>query len=108
MKVQVNTGHHIEGHEAFVAHVEATVAKTLSHFSAHITRVEVHVADENAGKHGKNDKKCIMEARLEGRQPIAVTCEAATSGQAVAGAADKLKSALESTMGRLREHREHR
>ena len=35
-------------------------------FSAHITRVEVHLGDENAGKRGSDDKRCMMEARLEG------------------------------------------
>lgn len=105
MKIQVNTDKNIEGHEKLVAQVEATVAKSLSHVSAHVTRVEVHLSDENGDKNGQHDKRCMMEARLEGRQPTAVTCEAATVAQAVAGAADKLKSSLESTLGRLHEHR---
>lgn len=45
-----------------------------------------------------------MEARLEGRQPIAVTHEAATGHQAIDGAADKLERFIESTLGRLRDH----
>jgi hypothetical protein len=47
----------------------------------------------------------MMEARLKGRQPTAVTCQAATLDQAIAGAADKLKRSLESTLERLRGHR---
>jgi len=105
MQIQVNTDKNIEGNEELVAQVEATVTKSLSHFSAHITRVEVHLSDENGGKNGQNDKRCMMEARLERRQPTAVTCEAATVAQAVAGAADKLKSSLQSTLERLHEHR---
>lgn len=104
MQIQVNTDKNIEGHEELVAQVEAAVTKALSHFSTHITRVEVHLSDENGDKSGQNDNRCMMEARLEGRQPTAVTCEAATLAQAVAGAADKLKSSLESTLGRLRDH----
>lgn len=105
MQIQVNTDKHIKGHEALVAQVQATVTKSLSHFNAHITRVEVHLSDENGDKNGQTDKRCMMEARLEGRQPTAVTCEAATLTQAVAGAAVKLKSSLESTLERLRAHR---
>lgn len=105
MKIQVNTDKNIEGHAELTSHVEATVAKSLSHFSDQITRVEVHLSDENGAKNGQHDKRCMMEARVEGRQPTAVTCEAATVAQAVAGAADKLKSSLESTLGRLHEHR---
>ena len=44
-----------------------------------------------------------MEARLEGRQPTAVTHQAATLHEAVDGAADKLAASLESTLGRLRD-----
>jgi hypothetical protein len=45
----------------------------------------------------------MMEARLEGRHPIAVTHQAATVEQAMEGAADKLKRSIESTLGRLRD-----
>jgi len=109
MQIQVNTDKNIDGHEELAAQVEATVTRSLSHVSAHITRVEVHLSDENGDengdKNGQHDKRCMMEARLEGRQPTAVTCEAATVAQAVAGAADKLKSSRESTLERLHEHR---
>jgi hypothetical protein len=43
----------------------------------------------------------MMEARLEGRQPIAVTDESSSLDGAIIGAADKLKSSLDSTLGRL-------
>jgi len=102
MQIQVNTDHNIEGREALAAHVEATITKSLSHFSQHITRVEVHLSDENADKSGQHDKRCMIEVRLEGRQPTAVTCEAPTVHQAVAGAADKMKSSLHSTLEKLR------
>jgi len=106
MHIQVNTDKNIEGHEGLVAQVEATVTNALSHFSADITRVEVHLSDEDGGKGGQNDKRCLMEARLEGRQPTAVTCEASTLALAVGCAADKLTRSLESTLGRLRDHRD--
>jgi len=105
MQIQVNTDKNIEGREEIVAQVEATVASSLGRFSKRITRVEIHLSDENGDKNGQTDKRCMMEARLEGRQPTAVTCEAATIAQAVAGAADKMKHCLKSTVGRLQEHR---
>lgn len=36
-----------------------------------ISRVEVHLSDEDGKKGGQNDKRCMMEARLDGRQPAA-------------------------------------
>ncbi|WP_216593877.1 hypothetical protein [Thioflavicoccus mobilis] len=47
----------------------------------------------------------MMEARLEGRQPIAITHQATTIDLAVNGAADKLASAIESNLGRPRDQR---
>lgn len=104
MHIQVNTDNNIEGREELATRVEAVVEKALSRFSDQITRVEVHLSDENSHKGGQNDKRCLMEARLEGRQPTAVTHQAATLGQAIDGAADKLKTVIESTLGRLRNY----
>ena len=107
MQVQVNTDHTIEGHEALADQIRDVVETSLDRVSDHITRVEVHLTDENGDKGGANDKRCMMEARLEGRQPIAVTQDSATLEQAVDGAADKLVRLIESTLGR-RHDRESR
>ena len=109
MKIQLNTDVHIDGNEALAAQVGATVEQALDRFSEHITRVEVHLADPNgnhsAGRNGQQDHRCVLEARLEGRQPVAVTAHAATLEQVVQGAAQKLAHLLGSTLGRLHEHR---
>lgn len=109
MQIQVNTGHNIEGHEALAAHVSGVVESDLSRFSDHITRVEVHLSDENSDKKvGHDAMRCMMEARLEGYQPIAVTHHAATLDEAVASAAEKLTGMIESTLGRQREQQSRR
>ncbi|MGH7874990.1 MAG: HPF/RaiA family ribosome-associated protein [Candidatus Binatia bacterium] len=109
MQIQINTDHNIEGREALAHQVSGVVESALSRLSDHITRVEVHLSDENSAKKGGNDDmRCMMEARLEGRQPIAVTHWAATLDQAVDGAADKLTRMIESTLGRLRDQKSHR
>jgi hypothetical protein len=46
----------------------------------------------------------MIEARLEGMKPIAVTNHANTSKQAVTGAVDKLKSSLTTIQGRLKNY----
>jgi ribosome-associated translation inhibitor RaiA len=104
MKIQVNTDHNIHAHDAFIEQIEATVESTLGHLSEHITRVEVHLTDENAKKGGSTDKRCMMEARLEKHQPVAVTEEAGTLDEAVDGAAHKLKRLLDHTLSRLSAH----
>jgi ribosome-associated translation inhibitor RaiA len=107
VQIQLNTDGNIDGHEAMATQVSSVVESALSRFSDHITRVEIHLSDENSKKKaGNDDMRCMMEARLEGRQPIAVTHQAATLDQAVDGAADKLTKLIENTLGRLRDHRE--
>ena len=106
MKIQLNTDVHIDGTEALAAQVSATVEQALKRFSERVTRVEVRLSDENGGKSGQKDQRCMLEARLEGRQPVAVTDHAATLEQAVHGAVHKLAHLLDSTLGRLHDHRE--
>ena len=104
MHVQTNTGRSIEGSEALSAQVEAVVVGALGRLADRVTRVEVHLSDENSTKGGADDKRCMMEARLEGRPPTAVTHHAATIEQAMDGAAAKLARAIESTLARLRRY----
>lgn len=109
MQVQVNTGHNVEGSEDLVGRISGIVENALRHMSEHVTRVEVHLSDENGFKGGPSDKRCVMEARLEGRQPIAVTEEAPNLDQSAMGAADKLARLIEHTLGRAEDsERRHR
>ncbi len=109
MQIQINTGHNIEVHEALAAEISGVVEGVLGRFGDHITRVEVHLSDENSDKKRGHDAiRCMMEARLEGRQPVAVTYQAATLEQAVDDAAGKLTRLIEHTLGRLREQQSHR
>ena len=104
MKIQLNTDRNVDGSTRLAAHVSGVVESALVHVSAHVTRVEVHLSDENShGKDGDRDKRCVMEARLEGRQPIAVVHNAPTVDQAIDGAADKLSRLIDNTLGRARD-----
>ena len=103
MQIQVNTDDNVEGRDALIRHVEDTVRTTLGHFASQITRVEVHLGDENAAKYGGVDKRCLMEARPARHQPVAVSHHAATLPKAYDGAARKLKALLDKTLGRLKD-----
>lgn len=102
MQIQINTDRHIESNERLVGETEATVRGALERFTAQVTRVEVHLTDENNDQRGgASDKRCKLEARVASLQPIVVKHEASTVQLAVDGAAEKLKRSLESTLGRL-------
>jgi ribosome-associated translation inhibitor RaiA len=101
MQIQINTDKNIQGREALAGELSSSIESALSRFSQHITRVEVHLSDENSEAKGGNDKRCLMEARLEGRPPVAVTDRASTVEVAVKGASAKLARSIDSTLGRL-------
>lgn len=100
MQIQISTGPNTEVHDAMAAELKEVIASALERFSDNITRVEVHLADENGPKGGQDDIRCTLEARIAGRQPIAATHHADTIPLAVDGAADSLVSLIENTLGR--------
>lgn len=102
MQVHTHTNRTIEGSEFLSAQVDAAVTGALGRLADHVTRVDVHLSDENGEKGGADDKRCVMEARFEGRPPSAVTHQAATVEQAILGAADKLARLLETTLEKIR------
>jgi ribosome-associated translation inhibitor RaiA len=101
MQIIVNTDNHIQGDSRITEEAESYVEDAVRHFKKHITRVEVHLQDANSKKSGGHDKRCMMEARIEGHEPVAVSHEAESVLFALDGASERLKSALEHTLGRL-------
>jgi ribosomal subunit interface protein len=108
MLIQVNTDANIEGREKLADYIRTVVETTLARFSDQITRVEVHLSDQNGAKPGQDDQRCKMEARLKGLRPIVVMDEAASLGQAIDSAADKLERLIENTLGRLHDSHSHK
>lgn len=105
MQIQVNTDRNTDGRDTVADYVRGIVEDAVSHFSRHVTRVEVHLGDENGAKSGADDKRCMMEARVEKQRPLAVSHYAATLDEAIDGAAGKLRRTLEHNFGRLRARR---
>lgn len=101
MKIQLDTDHNIEGNERLQAFLENKISSALSRFENYITRLKVHLSDENAGKNGPNDKRCLLEVRLEGREPLSVTANADTVESAVNSAIAKIKQVLDTEIGKL-------
>lgn len=100
MQVHVNSNH-IEGSARLHEWVSASVADRLDRYDEFLSRVEVHVSDENGGKSGADDKRCQIEARPKGHQPLSVTHKAESLEQAIDGAAEKMRHALEHLVGKL-------
>lgn len=105
MQIEVTTDHNVQGSAALIVQIKADVDSALSRFGDRITRVEAHLADENPNGPGTADKRCTLEARPAGSQPVAVTNHATTVDEAYSGALDKLENLLERRFGRLDDHK---
>lgn len=104
MKIQINTDNHISGKQEKSEPIIESITESLDRFKEQITRIEVHLSDENSMKKGQNDIKCMIEARLKGLDPVAVTKQSDKIEDAVEGAIDKMISLLDSKLGKLKKY----
>lgn len=103
MQIQVNTDHNVKGGALLIKYIEDLLNDSLNSFKDEVTRVEVHVSDENSHKGGEDDLRCTMEARLRGMKPIAVTHNDENIDLAIAGAADRIARSVRKTIEKRRE-----
>ncbi|MGK0409534.1 MAG: hypothetical protein ACJASB_001690 [Shewanella psychromarinicola] len=101
MQIQINTDNNISGQHALAQNVEDILRSDLNRFSDQITRIEVHLSDENSSaKSGSKDKRCLLEVRLAGERPIATSQHAETIGEAVTTATEQMVHLLETELGK--------
>jgi len=101
MIIQFNTDRNIQGSEKFETFVSDLVKHELKRFSDKVTRVEVHISDQNAHKAGPDDIQCKIELRVRGLQPIMVKAKSSTREKALNSALDKTHSTLDKVLGKL-------
>lgn len=102
MTIQFNADKNIASNGRTASYLNSIILDSLDRFSDNITRVAIHLSDENGNKNGVRDKRCVLEARLEGMKPIAVTNYADTVEKSVNGAMEKLIGTLDRTLERQR------
>jgi hypothetical protein len=105
MQVQVDAASNIHGRDALVRHVEDRVRAAFDRFGDQITRIDVHLRDANAARPGGEDKRCLIEAHLAGRQPAVASHDAVTMGKALSGAVKRMGRVLDSALARSGDHK---
>ncbi|MEO5645841.1 MAG: HPF/RaiA family ribosome-associated protein [Bacteroidia bacterium] len=105
MIIQINTDNNINLKENEFESFQQQVNDSLGHYTEHISRIEIHLSDENGNKDGNKDKRCMLEARIEGKQPIAVVSYQNTIEESLNDAIDKICASLKTLLGQMKEHR---
>lgn len=96
MIIQVNTDNHIDGKEELNTYITNLFTEKLQRFDSQLTRIEVHLSDENGGeKGGADDKKCNIEARLENTDPIFASAQSDDISKAIHECLQKIKRGIE-------------
>ena len=101
MKIQVDTDRSVDGSEALVQMVETTVRNALDRYGDRLTRIEVHLGGNGGVGDSRQEKRCLLEARPSGMDPVVVTGTAGTIEQACHDATQKMRRLLDSTFGRI-------
>jgi ribosome-associated translation inhibitor RaiA len=101
MLIQVNFAD-IDKTDTIDSYVHDRVSKELAHVAGRITRVEVHLHDDNSSqKSAADDKRVKMEARPAGLQPLVVEHTGDNLQQVIADCASKLARSVKHTFDRL-------
>jgi ribosome-associated translation inhibitor RaiA len=101
MNVQLHTDRNIAIDAELAARIETKVAADLERFASRVTRVDLHLTDQSAGRNTGSHVRCLAEAQLAGRPPVVVAHEAPDAKAAIDGAVVDLVAALGHTMERL-------
>ncbi len=100
MKNLVNTDRHVDADADLVHRLEEEINSGLSQLADQVTRVEVHLSDQNADRGGPTGRRCAVEAPPAGKPAVAVRHADATIEEACTGAVKKLQNLLGASFGR--------
>ena len=102
MIIQLNTDNNIDENEMLEVFVNTSITDELARFKDNITRVKVHLSDKSVDKSGMKDKRCMLEASLGNREPIAVVCNSDTIEHALFDTLEKLNVFMKTTESKLK------
>jgi ribosomal subunit interface protein len=103
MQIQLNPDN-VQVDDTLAHRIDEEVHKALKHHQDRITRVEVHLKDENGPKAGV-DKQCVMEARLAGDDPVTINEQSDDLTKLIHQAAEKLQRAVSKRIERAKDLR---
>lgn len=95
MQININTDNQVHVTEEARQKWQSEIASALQRFRDWITRVEVHLTDENSSsKGGSDDIRCLMEARPAGKQPVSIEVRVSSPDHAITEGAKTLQRRL--------------
>jgi ribosomal subunit interface protein len=105
MQIQVHFSD-VQNSWAINSHVHQRLASALKSGLDQITRIDVHLHDDSGpAKSGTGDKRCTIEMRLAGMDPMSIEQRGNDMYAVINQATRKLQKTLSKTRDRQRDHR---
>ena len=103
MQIRIHAPHAAGASVSIDDWARRSLQEALSRFANELSALEVHFSDDNAARVSADHKRCTLEARLHGREPLAVQHQAERLDEALQGARAKLERALERELDKRRD-----
>ena len=107
MQFQFNSDNQTDVGAEVAARVEEIARARLARLADRLTRVEVHLGEADGAHASGDEKRCTIEARPAGMDPVSASHHSADIEAAVTGAADKLLSVLDRQIGKQTTRKGH-
>lgn len=88
---------------ALTDHAIRCVTQALRHVAEHVTRVDVHLHDDNGPKHG-SAQRCVVEVHVARQHPLAVHHTSADLYASIKVVTGKLRRLVEKRLDRAHQH----
>lgn len=105
MIIDVHTDNHIRNTENLVTQVRGIVENALDIHALRLSRVIVHLGDENGARRSAGDKRCLLEARVESMPDLVITHHGDDLIPTLHAACEKMDRALSSALSKRRDQR---
>jgi hypothetical protein len=103
MQILINSDNQVDLTAGQVEQWQTEIASSLERFRDWITRVEVHLTDQNSqAKGGSDDIRCLMEARPASKQPVSIEVRSASVDRAIREATKTLERRLSGIVEKAR------
>ncbi|MGI9516899.1 MAG: hypothetical protein ACR2NP_07645 [Pirellulaceae bacterium] len=103
MQVIINSDNQVDLNDDLIQQWQGEISDSLQRFSHWVTRVEVHLTDENSNsKSGVSDIRCLLEARPADKQPVSVEVRGPSAEHALADGIQTLTRRLGTIVDKAR------
>lgn len=102
MEIIINSDNHVDFDQRAKDYYKMEVESALKRFDSYVTRFELFFSDESSNKETQDDQKCVIEARVKGRNPERVSHNASTGRAAFDGAVAKIRTVLDRVIDQQR------